>query len=170
MKKIHVICMLLVGLFITLQACDFKPKPSEDQSKTFRIADLFWLIGEWYRISDGGAFEENWVKVNDSLLTGKTIVTEGLDTLMTEEIMITLIGNELVYIPTVSGQNNGKPVVFACTSNANNTWVFVNPTHDFPQFITYKKINADSLVASISGISNGKPQEILFPMKRKTTP
>lgn len=153
---------------IAFQACNIKPKTADEQAKTFRIADLFWLSGEWYRVSDEGKFSENWVKLNDTVLEGKTIVTEGLDTLMTESILLTVVENQLLYIPSVSGQNEDKPVAFACTSAKDNIWVFANPTHDFPQFITYKRITTDSLVASISGVVDGKPKEILFPMKRKT--
>ncbi len=160
--------LLLVSQVVIFQACSLKTEPSDDETKTFRLADLFWLDGEWYRTSDDGVFTEKWVKLNDTVMEGETIVIEGADTLMTESILLTVLENNLLYIPSVSGESEGKPVAFACTSAKNDTWVFVNPTHDFPQFITYKKITPDSLVASISGVMNGKPKEILFPMKRKT--
>ena len=47
-----------------------------------------------------------------------------------------------------------------------DTIVFENPQHDFPQIISYTKINADSLVAEISGSKNGQELKQTFPMKR----
>ena len=52
------------------------------------------------------------------------------------------------------------------TDGGDDFMVFENPEHDFPTKITYKKINADSIVAEISGNRNGKQASELFPMKR----
>ena len=53
------------------------------------------------------------------------------------------------------------------TSNENENLTFENPKHDYPNKIVYKKINNDSLVATIYGIKNGKVSKENFPMKRK---
>tara|TARA_Y100000815_G_scaffold271620_1_gene298650 strand:- start:17925 stop:18092 length:168 start_codon:yes stop_codon:yes gene_type:complete len=45
--------------------------------------------------------------------------------------------------------------------------VFENPEHDYPQKIAYRKVNADSLVAEISGKPKGIMHSEKFPMKKK---
>jgi hypothetical protein len=45
--------------------------------------------------------------------------------------------------------------------------VFENPKHDYPQKITYRQITKDSMVATISGIQQGKPSSDSYPMKRR---
>ena len=74
--------------------------------------------------------------------------------------------NNLFYIPNVNNQNGGLPVRFATKTVSDMELVFENPQHDFPQIISYTKINADSLVAEISGTINGKERKQTFPMKR----
>ena len=55
---------------------------------------------------------------------------------------------------------------FKLTSLSPNQLVFENPTHDFPTKITYLKISQDSIVASISGLIDGKEKLEQFPMKK----
>jgi hypothetical protein len=53
------------------------------------------------------------------------------------------------------------------TSDSENTFVFENPKHNYPQKIVYKKVNENSLVATISGMQQGKQSTESYPMKRK---
>jgi len=74
--------------------------------------------------------------------------------------------SDLFYVPKVKDQNNGQEVRFKGKIISQTQLVFENPEHDFPQMITYKKINADSLVAEISGTTNGKTEKQAFSLKR----
>jgi hypothetical protein len=53
------------------------------------------------------------------------------------------------------------------TSDSENNFVFENPKHDYPQKIVYKKATENSLVATISGMQQGKVSSEGYGMKRK---
>jgi len=125
-----------------------------------------WLIGEWKNQTLKGQSVESWKKLNDSTLLGKSYVLRGTDTVSVEHIRLEEHHGNLYYIPTVKNQNEGKPVTFTMTTSSADHFVFENPEHDFPQKITYNRINKDSLVAEISGTYKGKQRAIKFPMGR----
>jgi hypothetical protein len=125
-----------------------------------------WLIGNWENRTPKGTFYESWNKTNDNELSGKSYIIKENDTVVFETIQLLREQERLFYIPIVSDQNNKQPIRFAATMISENRLVFENPQHDFPQIISYTKISADSLVAQISGIKNGKERRQIFPMKR----
>ena len=65
---------------------------------------------------------------------------------------------------TPSGQREAR---FKLTKASAREVVFENPTHDFPQRITYKLEGKDSLVARISGMSKGKEQICRVPAQAR---
>lgn len=130
------------------------------------LNDLSWLIGTWKNTDDKGIAYEVWNKENDTLYTGKSFYLKGKDTIPQETMLLRQKGTELLYIPTVVNQNNGEPVQFRLTNITKEEAVFENPTHDFPQKITYRNMGTDSLMASISGTLSGKTRVVLFPMSR----
>lgn len=125
-----------------------------------------WLAGTWeYKTARGSIFE-TWEPANDSLLLGRSYRVREKDTLPMETIRLIKEGDSLFYIPTVPGQNGGQPVRFAATVVKDNELLFSNPAHDFPQWISYKLIRPDSLVASIGGTLQGEERKQVFPMKK----
>ncbi|MGK6352442.1 DUF6265 family protein [Parapedobacter sp. DT-150] len=125
-----------------------------------------WLIGTWENKTPKGSLYESWSQSNDSGFIGKSYFLNDKDTAMFETIQLVEKEQKLYYIVSVANQNDGLPVSFASTTITDNVLVFENPQHDFPQVITYTKINSDSLVAEISGIRNGQERKQTFPMKR----
>lgn len=67
---------------------------------------------------------------------------------------------------TVPNQNQEKPVSFILTANNLNQLVFENPNHDFPNTIIYNRVGADSLMAEIAGMKDGKKVSQIFKMKK----
>jgi hypothetical protein len=117
---------------------------------------------------DDGILSETWKKENDSTFSGTTyFIINKKDTVHSETILLTQLNDELIYRPTVKGQNDDKPIDFIMTSDSENTFVFENPKHNYPQKIVYKKVNENSLVATISGMQQGKQSTESYPMKRK---
>lgn len=55
-------------------------------------------------------------------------------------------GDTLVYAAQPSGQ---APAEFRATGSPRDSVVFRNPDHDFPQFVAYRPIGRDSLLAWI---------------------
>lgn len=135
--------------------------------KTFNeIKKADWLLGSWGSTTDEGTLTETWSKINDSVFAGQAYFIAGKDTVFSESIQLQERDKKLYYVPTVSNQNEGKPVSFALTSATITELVFENPPHDFPQKIVYNLIGNDSLVAVVSGLKNGKETKEQFPMKK----
>lgn len=125
-----------------------------------------WFMHSWENLSKESNFREIWIKKNDSTYSAKSFVTVGKDTVFSEEVEVIERNDSLFYNVAVKEQNNNKPVSFYMTKADDNEVVFENPKHDFPTKIKYTKITNDSIVATISGIQNGKENSESFPMKK----
>jgi hypothetical protein len=156
----HLTILTLAGIAIS---CGNNSTPI---TRTYKIAKINWLIGEWRNNSPEGNLTETWVQQNDSVLACKTFFVVGTDTVFSEEITLEQQGEELLYIPVIKNQNNGLPVEFKLTTATDNLLIFENPQHDFPQKLTYTLVNKDSLIAEISGMQNGKPHTEQFAMAK----
>lgn len=109
------------------------------------------LLGTWGMETKNGMLYETWEKVNENLLRGKSYKLNGKDTLVSEMIELKKNGDSVWYIPTVTGQNAGKPVMFRQTLAMGNLFVFENPQHDFPKRIAYEIVSGEILRAWIDG-------------------
>lgn len=154
---------LLITALSVLVSCQNK---SEKQFE--KLEKMNWLIGQWEKTTPEGYLTETWSKVNDSTFSGQAyFIIKEKDTVHNETIILTQVNEELIYRPTVKGQNNDEPVDFKLTSDAENTFSFENPKHDYPQKIVYKKVNDKSLVATVSGTQQGKSSSESYPMSKK---
>lgn len=156
----NVVILAVVVVFIS---CQNKSEKNFDE-----LEKMSWLVGEWENTMPEGVLTETWSKSNDSTFIGKTLFINEKDTLHSEDIVLTQKGENLLYIPTVKGQNDDKPVEFKMMeSKIENEFAFENPKHDYPQKIVYKKVNETNLVAAISGKQQGKSSSESYPMKKK---
>lgn len=156
MKKIIVFLVLITAI-------------SSCKNKTERVNKLVqanWLIGRWENNSEQGNLLETWEKQNDSVYLGHSYFIKGKDTLHFESVELKQKGENVYYIPVVRGQNDGKPVEFKMTASSPKQMTFQNLKHDYPQKIVYSQITVDSLVATVSGIQEGKQSIELYPMKK----
>jgi hypothetical protein len=164
-------CSILLSVIFLAAACGDAREKSTDTvsgSPAYElIRKLNWLSGSWSGRSPDGIFGEGWELVNDSVYHGKGYFIVGKDTVSSESLRLVQEGTQLFYEPTVKNQNGGKAVRFEMTSLSENTVVFENPSHDFPQKINYTLVNPDSLVAEISGEIEGKHRSEVFAMARK---
>ncbi len=151
------IVFALVGIII------FCSWTAQQKSETKKAE---WLIGTWENKTQRGSIYETWAKISDVELSGKSYILKEKDTIVFETIRLVQEQNNFFYVPKVKNQNDGLPVRFASKIVSETQLVFENLQHDFPQVISYTKINADSLVAEISGTKNGKERKQTFPMKR----
>jgi hypothetical protein len=137
-------------------------------AKTFdQLEKMNWLQGHWEQKLPKGLVIENWKKENDSTFSGETYFINTKDTVHFETIKLTQVKEELTYSSTIVGQNNDLPVDFKLTLAKENTFVFENPTNDYPQKISYKKLNVSQLVATISGKQQGKVSQESYTMSKK---
>lgn len=157
--------IFLLAFSLTFIACGDK-RTSASEGTPLRIAEASWLIGTWSNsVKDRRDFEE-WRKYDDSTYIGRSYSIVGIDTVSSETIQVEERGGEVLYIPTVQGQNDNQPVFFKLTLSEPGKIVFENADHDFPQKITYQLVSSDSIVAEISGLIDGKLRANVFPMKR----
>ncbi len=135
------------------------------------MQQLHWLSGTWFFKEGDDVVYEHWDSVNDSLMQGRSyaihVKSNGMaDTIIFETIQLALKNKKLQYIPTVNGQNGGKPVAFQAVEQSGGKIVFSNPSHDFPQYISYERIGGDSLVAAIWGKQGERDVRQEFKMQR----
>ncbi len=130
-----------------------------------KLDDLAWFIGQWKQIEGPDLVSvEEWKRNSPTLYTGKAWTTYQLDTVHVESIELRLEEGEVYYIPTVI-ENKG-PVRFKMTHLDGKSVLFENPTHDFPQKISYEALGDTMLMAKISGVMNGKEAIKEFPLHR----
>ncbi len=125
-----------------------------------------WLVGNWEFTQSQIPTFETWKKENDSTLSGYSYAVRNGDTIVTERLLWQIREGESYYIPTVDGQNDNEAILFKLSSSLANQWIFENPTHDFPQKITYTKIDENQLTAEISAQTDSSERKITFPMRR----
>ena len=154
------ICSASLLMFISCQ--------NKSEKKFDKLEKMNWLLGNWENEMPEGVLTEIWTKENDSTFSGTTyFIINKKDTVHSEAIILKQLNYELIYRPTVKGQNNDEPIDFKLSSESENSFSFENPKHDYPQKIVYKKVNETNLVATISGIQQGKQSSESYPMKKK---
>jgi hypothetical protein len=103
---------------------------------------------------EGGAYEE-WSEPKGDSMIGRAYKLSGpSDTIVSEQIVLKKVGESIWYIPTVAGQNSGKPVAFKMIAYSDSSFTFENKEHDFPQRVIYRFVNNDSIVATIEGLDS----------------
>jgi hypothetical protein len=158
----------LIVLIFSASILMFISCQNKSEKKFDKLEKMNWLLGNWENEMPEGVLTETWTKENDSTFSGTTyFIINKKDTVHSETIILKQLNDELVYRPTVKGQNNDEPVDFKLSSESENSFSFDNPKHDYPQKIVYKKVNETSLVATISGIQQGKESSESYPMKKK---
>mgnify|MGYP006315790737 FL=1 len=155
MKKV----ILAFLTILTLASC----KKSKEVSK---IVGNDWLLGKWENKSDEGNLLEIWKKANDSLFLGESYFIKEKDTLHSEKIELQQKGENLLYVSTIKGQNNDKPITFKHNIEIEKQLVFENPKNDYPRKIVYKPIALDRIFIEVSGIQQDKPSSIRYSMKK----
>lgn len=129
---------------------------------------LYTLQGTWTMNSNRGMLYEHWRLQDDSTLLGKSFkIAPAGDTLVLEEVTLALRRQTIVYMPQVRGQNNGETVTFKLVSTTNDTYVFDNPAHDFPQRVIYELPKNDKLHAWIEGMDKGSYRKSDYYFKKE---
>jgi len=125
--------LLIVSLLLLMHVSNAQ------ESNKQKFKKLEWLTGKWIRTnsSAGQSGYETWNKVSDLKLSGKGITLKGKEVIFTENLVLTVKGNDIFYVVTVSGET--KPVYFKLTAITDNGFTCENPKHDFPKKITYSR-------------------------------
>ena len=168
MKIIKIMIVVFAGMAFSCDHNNETANAEQTSTKTNLLDTAKWFIDTWQNQSADGLYTETWKLKNDSVYEGiSTVVVNQKDTVFYESITLEQKNKEVFYNVSVKDQNHGEPVSFKLVSFSDKQLVFENPTHDFPTKITYNRITEDSLVASISGMVDGKEKVVEFPMKNK---
>jgi len=135
----------------------------DPKAEVATLGRLAWLEGRWEMSRSGRIIQEEWLPAlgNTMMCIGR--VVNG-DSLVDHEIVILRQhGSRLAYEAHPMGQ---QPATFLSTHISDNSVVFENLAHDFPQRIGYQRQGKDSLLAWVEGPSNGKTKRNEFAYRR----
>ncbi|MEP7157233.1 MAG: DUF6265 family protein [Betaproteobacteria bacterium] len=128
------------------------------------LASLNWLAGCWYGRNERSEFREQWMRPAGGVMLGMGHSTYKGKMLSFESLRIELDATGIpVYTIKPSDQAEAS---FKSTRYDATTIVFENPTHDYPQKITYSLRANGMLDAKIEGMLKGREARIDFPMRR----
>jgi hypothetical protein len=127
------------------------------------LSQLGWIAGCWELKAGARTILEQWMAPAGGLMLGmsRTVVRDTAREF--EQVRIELRSGRPSYVAKPSGQ---AEAAFDAETVTDTMVVFANPTHDFPQRISYRRVGADSLVARIEGKQGDKVRGIDFPMRR----
>ena len=136
--------MRILPALLLLPALSLAGEPGEHR--------LDWLIGCW--MTPDGSAQEVWVADGDGSLSGFSVSVADNKVSFYETLTIRS-GDDgaLVYTAHPSGQATTS---FTATEMTENSVLFVNPDHDYPQRIRYTRV-AESLQATISLLDGSRP-------------
>jgi hypothetical protein len=117
-----------------------------------------WLAGCWSLTQGSRTVREHWLPPDGGTMMGVARTVSGGKTSEYEFLVIREGAEALEYVAKPSGQ---AEAIFRSTRIDANEMVFENPAHDFPTRIAYARIDT-GLLATISGVVNGKPRRIEF--------
>lgn len=121
-----------------------------------KLSDLVWMEGLWGTPNEPKIMEK-WSVVSDQHMQGEGFKANlGLKRSYktTEYLSLTEQNGQVYYEATAIGQNNNNPIKFLLTKQDSVLgYQFINPDHDFPQLIAYKKLNHNELLVTVGGIN-----------------
>jgi hypothetical protein len=128
------------------------------------IIILAKLLGVWEGIQGSGIYHEEWRQLSDTLLEGRAYLVKKGEITNPENLKIVIEDGQVYYIADVS--HNEAPVRFRMTSCSDTILVFENPSHDFPQKITYDLAEEGWLKAVIEAERDGEIRKVEFRLKK----
>lgn len=140
---------------------------SADAQAQACIQNFEWLKGKWSMNKNGSVVVEQWSFLNGNLKC-MSYEVKGNDTTLIENASISCIAGKSVftYYPEKDQSGKTEPVHFVLISEKDNTFIFENKEHDFPQRVVYQKVNDKECHAWIEGVQSGKHNKVDFNYKR----
>jgi hypothetical protein len=129
------------------------------------IGALSWLVGRWEMSRLDRVVQEEWLPPMGNTMMCIGRVVEG-DSLVDYEFVIIREHGVRGFAYEAHPMGQEAATFLSPTVGSNQSIVFENLSHDFPQRIGYQLVNADSLVAWVEGPSNGKTKRNEFGYRR----
>lgn len=151
------------NLSLTLVVVVFSFYASAQQTP---IKTFDFLAGKWEMKAQSGKIMERWHKHRDSLTASSHRFNAKGDSLLTETVTLKKIKGDWHYCVTGYEKGNEGKTDFKLVTSADNTFIFENQQHDFPQRIVYQNKGKDGILAWIEGEIGGKKKKIAFPYQK----
>jgi hypothetical protein len=149
-------------VFISLFAvAGDKSAPADSSSSA---SDFAFIQGAWRADQGDAVVEERWTDDVGGVMLGVGRTIKGGRTVFFEFLRIERRRDGNVYY--VAQPRGNPPTDFKLTSSADGKLVFENPKHDFPQKITYERVDQDTVRATISGPRGGTEASESWEYKR----
>jgi len=148
--------MLALLLASTLATTPLAPEPD--------VSRLSWMSGCWIQIRANGRIEEQWMAPGGGVMLGMSRTLKDGKVREFEFLRIAPgPDGKLGFIAKPSGQ---PEATFPLKEITEDTVVFENPTHDFPQRILYKRVDARTIIGRIEGQIGGHARSMDYPYTR----
>jgi Domain of unknown function (DUF6265) len=127
-----------------------------------------WLAGCWSGEKGTTRFTEVWVPALPDLMVGVSVTTKPGKPAQFEFLRVEARDGSPAYVAQPQG---APPTAFALSAadSTDDTATFVNMQHDFPKRVSYRRVDAASLLAWIDAGPRGS-MRVEFPMKRTACP
>lgn len=135
MKRLTGFTVIFIFSFISMSSLVY----SQD---VLSLKKLSWLKGKWSRVTANVEQFETWNIISDSILVGEGYHLKSNNKKVTEKLTIKWLNKKLVYIADVP--HNKQPVIFENILLNDTLAVFENKSHDYPNKISYIKLNKRS--------------------------
>ena len=119
--------------------------------------DMSWLAGAWCQGSGADVIEEHWLPARGGMMlsAGRTLVGGQLRTF--EFLRIDQRGDSALFIAQPGGD---PPTTFTLAASGAGWARFVNPAHDFPKRVEYRR-TATGLHAEIAGPGSDGGEKVI---------
>lgn len=119
------------------------------------------LVGEWEDrdAGKGHVFHEQWRMTDEAFCSGTGFVLAGRDTVSVEYLALHWGDSGAYYSVRVPSQNAGEFVHFKLVPGPPDSMVFVEPAHDFPSRIVYRRVE-DGWAVDLSGAEQGQARRM----------
>ena len=141
--------LLACGALLSVPLAPAQELPVQDPTQ------LIWMTGHWVQSTDRGRSDEVWLAPTSAGMVGMNQQAFASGGRFFEFLRIEPLSGRLSYMASPMGRS---PTVFALESAGPCTAAFVNPAHDFPQRIEYRR-EGTAMIASIAGIVRGEPRQ-----------
>ena len=125
---------------------------------------LAWLAGDWVGTLDGAEVQELWTAPAGDAMLGLGRTTRDGRLAEFEYLMLRAGPGGVEYLASPGGR--WPPTRFALSELEGTRAVFVNPDHDFPRRIEYRR-DGDRLRVRIEGVEEGRPLALEWTLRRR---
>ena len=160
--------VFLLFFIICFFSCNNQEENKAADLAELNVSDAFWLSGFWADHTTFSSFNpskvmfESWEKYQDSMVGSGGFIKLN-DTVITEKMLIKVVSGSMMLIVRPKER---AMISFPIKHQDHDSLVFENKSHDFPQRITYHKINSDSALVYLVGVSSEQKRRLRLTFSR----